>query len=79
MVWKHRRAAIGAAYDREQRLTVPLGGPDRDDARPCSIVRTGELLEASTYYPNGARETFLNDDCGADGAGGEWVYREGGG
>ena len=21
------------------------------------------LLEASTYYPNGARETFLNDDA----------------
>ena len=25
-------------------------------------VRTGELLEASTYYPNGARETLLVDD-----------------
>ncbi|HBQ13770.1 MAG TPA: hypothetical protein DEF51_22425, partial [Myxococcales bacterium] len=59
MVWKHGGA--GAGYDRENRLAVPIGDLIQTTGAVFD-VRSGELLEVSTYYPNGARETYLNDD-----------------
>src|SRR5690606_34668661 len=47
-------------YDREARFTVGLADLIQTTAAVLD-VRTGELLETSTYYPNGARETFLVD------------------
>ena len=55
VVWKHNSA--GTALDRDQRVTVPL----TDILQTSSAVmdlESGELLEASTYYPNGARESY---------------------
>ena len=55
VVWKHNSA--GTALDRDQRVTVAL----TDILQTSSAVmdlESGELLEASTYYPNGARESY---------------------
>ena len=55
VVWKHNTE--GTALDREQRVTVAL----TDIIQTSSAVmdlESGELLEASTYYPNGARESY---------------------
>ncbi len=51
-------------YDRDHRLTVALTDLIQTTAAVLD-VRTGELLEASTYYPNGARETYLVDGATA--------------
>ncbi|HHH27872.1 MAG TPA: hypothetical protein ENK57_05960, partial [Polyangiaceae bacterium] len=46
------------AYQRDERLVVPLSNLIGTTSAALDI-RTGRLVEASTYYPNGARETFL--------------------
>ncbi|MCZ7680149.1 MAG: hypothetical protein M5U28_15825 [Sandaracinaceae bacterium] len=61
-VWRSGSALSG--YDREHRLTVGLTDLIQTTAAVLD-VRTGELLEASTYYPNGARETYLVDSSTA--------------
>lgn len=58
-VWKHNDSP--STYDREQRLTVGLTDLIQTTAGVID-VRSGALLEASTYYPNGARETYRVDD-----------------
>ena len=57
----------GAGFDREQRLVVSVADLIQTTSAAFD-VRTGRLLESSTYYPNGARETFLNDDDALVGA-----------
>jgi RHS repeat-associated protein len=57
-VWKH--APSGTGYDRDSRFTVALTDLIQTTAAVLD-VRSGELLEASTYYPNGARETYRVD------------------
>ncbi|MBZ0117849.1 MAG: RHS repeat-associated core domain-containing protein, partial [Sandaracinaceae bacterium] len=55
VVWKHTGTIEG--LDREQRITVPL----TDLIQTTSAVldlNSGALLEYSTYYPNGARESY---------------------
>ena len=55
VVWKHNTP--GTVLDRDQRVTVAL----TDILQTSSAVvdlESGELLEASTYYPNGARESY---------------------
>lgn len=61
-VWKHGglNPLDPEAYDRRHRFTIGL--TDRIQTTAAVIdVRTGELLETSTYYPNGARETYRVD------------------
>ncbi|MCZ7685811.1 MAG: hypothetical protein M5U28_46450 [Sandaracinaceae bacterium] len=50
-----RSGSALSGYDREHRLTVALTDLIQTTAAVLD-VRTGELLEASTYYPNGARD-----------------------
>ena len=61
-VWKHD--PVGSDYHRENRFTVGLTDLIQTTAAVMD-VRTGELLETSTYYPNGARETCLVDSATA--------------
>ena len=62
-VWKHSSVTSGG-YDREHRFTVGLTDLIQTTAAVID-VRTGELLETSTYYPNGARETYRVDSATA--------------
>jgi RHS repeat-associated protein len=59
-VFRHG-ATGGSGFERDQRLVVPVGDLIQTTSAAFD-VRTGELLEASTYYPNGARETYLQRD-----------------
>ena len=61
MVWKYKSGGVGTSYDAENRLAVGVGDLIQTTSAVFD-VRTGALLESSTYYPNGGRETFLNDD-----------------
>ncbi|MCB9592813.1 MAG: hypothetical protein H6719_08775 [Sandaracinaceae bacterium] len=47
-------------FQRDERLVVPLTDLIQTTSAAFD-VRTGRLTEASTYYPNGGRETFLGD------------------
>ncbi|GAB5547643.1 MAG: hypothetical protein SangKO_074030 [Sandaracinaceae bacterium] len=55
VVWKTRAGVAG--LDADQRVTVPLTDLIQTTAAVLDL-ESGELLEASTYYPNGARETY---------------------
>ena len=59
VVWKHGDAIAG--LDRDQRVTVPLTDLIQTTAAVLDL-NSGELLEASTYYPNGARESMRVQD-----------------
>ena len=59
VVWKHRTGAM--ALDPEQRVTVALTDLIQTSAAVLDL-ESGELLETSTYYPNGARETYRAQD-----------------
>src|SRR5690606_1892888 len=61
-VWKHD--PVGSDYHRDNRFTVGLTDLIQTTAAVMD-VRTGELLETSTYYPNGARETYLAETATA--------------
>ncbi len=50
-----------ADFQRDERLVVPLTDLIQSTSAAFD-VRTGRLTEASTYYPNGGRETFLGDE-----------------
>ncbi|MEQ9076577.1 MAG: RHS repeat-associated core domain-containing protein [Sandaracinaceae bacterium] len=55
VVWKTRAGVAGLNAD--QRVTVPLTDLVQNAAAVLDI-ESGELLEASTYYPTGNRETW---------------------
>ena len=55
VVWKTRAGVAG--LDADQRVTVALTDLIQTTAAVLDL-ESGELLEASTYYPNGARETY---------------------
>ncbi len=57
-VWKD--TTFDTPYDRTNRLTIGLSDLIGTTAAVVD-VRTGELIESSTYYPNGARETYQVD------------------
>ena len=57
----HRHTGAGATFDRERRLTLAISDLIQTTSAVLD-VHSGALLECSTYYPNGARETFLNQD-----------------
>ena len=60
LVWAtHERG--GAALDREQRLTLPLSDLVQSTAAAVDL-QSGDLIEHTTFYPNGARETHLSTD-----------------
>jgi RHS repeat-associated protein len=54
-VWQ--AAPASGDYSVDSRFTVVIGDLIQTNAAVMDL-RSGELLEASTYYPNGARETF---------------------
>ena len=51
-------------YLRDERMVVPLTDLIQTTSAAFD-VRTGRLVEASTYYPNGARETYVGDSSAA--------------
>ncbi|MBZ0121433.1 MAG: RHS repeat-associated core domain-containing protein, partial [Sandaracinaceae bacterium] len=55
IVWKHGGGITG--LDREQRVTVPLTDLIQTTAAVLDL-NSGALLEYSSYYPNGARESY---------------------
>ncbi|MCB9634610.1 MAG: hypothetical protein H6721_20995, partial [Sandaracinus sp.] len=55
VVWKASESA--GALDRNHRITVPITNIIGTTAAVLEL-ESGELVEASTYYPNGARETL---------------------
>ncbi|MBZ0115775.1 MAG: hypothetical protein K8H88_02185, partial [Sandaracinaceae bacterium] len=55
VVWKHGGTIEG--LDRDQRITVPLTDLIQTTAAVLDLI-SGALLEYSTYYPNGARESY---------------------
>jgi len=60
LVWAtHERG--GAALDREQRLTLPLSDLVHSTAAVVDL-QSGALVEHTTFYPNGARETHRAAD-----------------
>ncbi|MBI4511515.1 MAG: hypothetical protein HY698_17915 [Deltaproteobacteria bacterium] len=55
VVWKKGDAVVG--LDGDHRMTVGLG--DLIGTTSAVIdLKSGDLVETSTYYPNGARETY---------------------
>jgi len=58
VVWQ--KTTYGAGVDREVRVTMPLSDVIATTGAVLDL-RTGALLEYSTYYPNGARETFRTE------------------
>lgn len=62
MVWDHASAPeAGTALDQEHRITIPVS--DLLHTTTASVdLWSGALLEVSTYYPNGARETLRVDE-----------------
>jgi RHS repeat-associated protein len=59
LVWDHAPSSgTGAGdLDRHRRLTMSVGDLLGTTAASVDLL-SGELLEVSTYYPNGARETL---------------------
>ncbi|MBZ0117173.1 MAG: hypothetical protein K8H88_09275, partial [Sandaracinaceae bacterium] len=55
VVWMHGGGITG--LDREQRITVPLTDLIQTTAAVLDL-NSGALLEYSSYYPNGARESY---------------------
>ncbi|MGF1467872.1 MAG: RHS repeat-associated core domain-containing protein [Sandaracinaceae bacterium] len=51
-----------ADFDREHRVTTGVADLIQTTSAVFD-VRTGALTECSTYYPNGARETYLVDEA----------------
>jgi RHS repeat-associated protein len=55
IVWKNDDPITGLG--RDHRITMPVGDLLGTTSAVIDLV-SGELVEASTYYPNGARETL---------------------
>ncbi|UJR84230.1 SpvB/TcaC N-terminal domain-containing protein [Sandaracinus amylolyticus] len=61
VVWQD--GAIASGLDADHRITLAI--PDLLGTSSAVIdLASGELVEASTYYPNGARETVRTSDRG---------------
>ena len=63
LVWNHAPISSPGDLDRSRRLTVGVTDLIQTTAATVDLL-SGELLEVSTYYPNGARET-LRTNAGA--------------
>ena len=59
VVWKNTGSV--STLDPDQRVTIPLTDLIQTSAAVLDL-ESGELLETSTYYPNGARETYRAQD-----------------
>ncbi|MGE0792116.1 MAG: RHS repeat-associated core domain-containing protein [Sandaracinaceae bacterium] len=59
VVWQHP-VTSPSTFEAGERITFPISDLIHTSAAVID-ARTGALLEASTYYPDGSRETFLND------------------
>jgi RHS repeat-associated protein len=57
IVWNQTSQASPVVLEDGHRITVPLTDLIGTSAAVMDL-RSGQLLESSTYYPNGARETF---------------------
>ncbi len=64
LVWTSGEPPIGA-LDRDHRLTIPVSDLLQTTTGVIDLL-SGDLLEVSTYYPNGARETLLLDSDGIE-------------
>ena len=66
VVWKPGAVGDGATgFERDARITVALPNLIQSTSAVIDLV-SGELLERSTFYPNGARETLrANEDVEA--------------
>jgi RHS repeat-associated protein len=62
VVWREGEHAPGLGLDGEHRITLPIGDLLGTASAVVDLV-SGELVEASTYYPNGARETIRTSDA----------------
>lgn len=60
LVWASNTPGSGN-LTREQRLTLPLSDLVQSTAAVVDL-QSGELLEHTTFYPNGARETHRTND-----------------
>jgi RHS repeat-associated protein len=60
LVWASNQPGSGN-LTREQRLTLPLSDLVQSTAAVVDL-QSGELLEHTTFYPNGARETHRTTD-----------------
>lgn len=64
LVWDHSPISMMGKLDRNRRLT--MGVADLIGTTAASVdLLSGELLEVSTYYPNGARETLRTNEGAA--------------
>jgi RHS repeat-associated protein len=60
LVWQDGDPALG--LDPEHRLTLPVADLLGTSSAVIDLA-SGELVESSTYYPNGARETLRSSDA----------------
>src|SRR5690606_22281553 len=60
LVWRNV-SGTELTQARHRRLTVPLTDIIQTTAATLDLL-DGDLVEVSTYYPNGARETLLIDE-----------------
>lgn len=57
VVWKSASDDDPSSFDREHRITMPIGNLIQTTSAVIDL-QSGELLESSCYYPNGARESL---------------------
>ena len=57
VVWKSHDDTDPSNFDREHRITLPIANLIQTTSAVIDL-QSGELLESSTYYPNGARESL---------------------
>jgi RHS repeat-associated protein len=64
IVWDPATSATSPNFDRNRRITYALTDLLQTSSGVVDLV-SGELLELSTYYPNGARENLWASDSNA--------------
>jgi RHS repeat-associated protein len=64
-VIKRGGSAIVGELDRDLRITVPISDALQSTSSVIDLM-SGALVETSTYYPNGARETYRAPDGPGD-------------
>ena len=64
IVWDPATSATSPNFDRNRRITYALTDLLQTSSAVVDLV-SGELLELSTYYPNGARENLWASDSNA--------------
>src|SRR5690606_23344955 len=60
MVWKNE-TDTGSVFDKDRRITYAVKDVIQSTSAVVDLV-SGELLELTTFYPNGARETHRTQD-----------------